>query len=63
MWVRRHSPDVKAFELLEWVDLGETRSSRDGVDGWIDFTDGVHPGTTVASLTSITSVQVSFNID
>ena len=44
LWVRRHSPDVKAFELLEWVDLGETRSSRDGVDGWIDFTDGVHPG-------------------
>ena len=44
LWIRRHSPDVKAFELLEWVDLGETRSSRDGVDGWIDFTDGVHPG-------------------
>ena len=44
MWVRRHSPDVKAFELLEWVDLGETRSRREGVDGWIDFTDGVHPG-------------------
>ena len=61
MWVERHSPDVKAFELLEWVDLGETRSRRDGVDGCATrrrLGDRHHADHCTLSIASLPGLQV-----
>jgi len=43
-WVEGHSPDVKAFELLLYLDLGGLSERNDRGQGWIHFVDGPCPG-------------------
>ncbi|MDA8555238.1 hypothetical protein N9V98_06670 [Luminiphilus sp.] len=43
-WVEAHSPDVKAFELLRYLDLGGLSERNDRGQGWIHFVDGPCPG-------------------
>lgn len=43
-WVGVHSPDIKAFELLEPLDLGGWSEQEDRGEGWIHFVDGPCPG-------------------
>lgn len=43
-WVEAHSPDVKAFELLRYLDLGGLSEHKNRGEGWIHFVDGPCPG-------------------
>ena len=43
-WVDRHSPDIKAFQLLEPLDLGRLSDNNDRGEGWIHFVNGPCPG-------------------
>jgi len=42
-WTRNGSPDAKAFDYLQWMDLGSELQGNDAI-GEIQFYDGVHPG-------------------
>ena len=43
-WVDAHSPDIKAYELLEPLDLGRLSEKQDRDEGWIHFVNGPYPG-------------------
>ena len=43
-WVDAHSPDIKAYELLEPLDLGHLSEQQDRDEGWIHFVNGPCPG-------------------
>lgn len=43
-WVDAHSPDTKAYELLEPLDLGRLSEQQDRDEGWIHFVNGPCPG-------------------
>ena len=43
-WIDAHSPDIKAYELLEPLDLGLSSDQQDRDQGWIYFVNGPCPG-------------------